>query len=335
MPSTRKILVTGAAGFIGFHTAKRLLDEGYAVTGIDNLNDYYDPALKDARLSILKNHKAFTFHKANIADDAEMARIWAAEGGFLEVVHLAAQAGVRYSLENPLAYIDSNLRGHTVILELCRKQEGFAHLVYASSSSVYGRNEEQPFAVEHRTDRPASLYAATKKGCELLSDAYGHLFRFKQTGLRFFTVYGPWGRPDMSPIIFAKAIAEGAELPVFNEGDMKRDFTYIDDIVDGIIGALKRADDAEPHKVYNLGNNKSERLMDFIHEMENAMNGKARLKMLPMQKGDVVETSADIADSRRDLGFNPQTPITEGLPKFAAWFRDYYEHARITPRTTA
>ncbi len=323
------VLVTGAAGFIGYHVCAALLDRGETVTGVDNMSDYYDVRLKEARLANLEGREGFSFERLDIADRAAVDAVLLGSAGIKRVVHLAAQAGVRYSLENPNAYIQTNIVGHFAILDACARMEGCEHLVYASSSSVYGGNTDLPFSVEDRVDRPVSLYAATKRSNELISHAYSHLHRLPQTGLRFFTVYGPWGRPDMSAYIFTKAIFEGRPIPVFNHGDMTRDFTYIDDIVAGVLAALDRppADDggAPPHRLYNLGNNKSEKLMRFIEIIEQATGRKAELTMEPMQPGDVQATYADIEASRRDLDFAPTTPIAEGIPRFVAWFREYHD----------
>lgn len=323
------ILVTGAAGFIGFHTAMRLLGQGEHVVGIDNVNDYYDVRLKEARLEKLKAHKNFTFVKLDIADKEAMEKLWQDHGPFTRVIHLAAQAGVRYSLENPYAYINSNIIGHLIILELCRHTKGFEHLVYASSSSVYGGNKKLPFSVQDRVDTPISLYAATKRSDELMSHTYSHLFNIPQTGLRFFTVYGPWGRPDMALFIFTKAMCEGKKLPVFNNGKMKRDFTYIDDIVSGIIGTLhnppKETQGQAPARVLNIGNTKSENLMDFIALIEKELGKKADIEFLPMQDGDVSETYADVAETTEITGYKPTTSINEGVPKFIAWYKEYYK----------
>ncbi len=322
------ILVTGAAGFIGFHTVLRLLQAGHKVVGVDNLNDYYDVSLKQARLRELENFADFTFVKEDIANKEGIERLWSDLGPFKRVIHLAAQAGVRYSLKNPYSYIQSNVVGHLVILEMCRHTENFEHLVYASSSSVYGGNEKLPYAVEDRVENPVSLYAATKKSGELMGHAYSHLYDIPQTGLRFFTVYGPWGRPDMSPIIFAKAISEGKKVPVFNHGDMKRDFTYIDDIVSGVLAVLDCPPDAQdgkaPQRVLNIGNTKSENLMDFIAVIEKALGKKADIDFLPMQPGDVKETYADVSETTRIAGYSPTTSIEEGIPKFVDWYRGYY-----------
>jgi UDP-glucuronate 4-epimerase len=317
------ILLTGAAGFIGYHVAEALLARGDRVLGIDNLNDYYDPALKEARLARLKRHNAFEFLKADLADHKGFLGALEGRDEVKRVIHLAAQAGVRYSLDHPFAYVDANLTGHMSILEFCRHQKGFENLVYASSSSVYGGNTKLPFAVEDRTDTPVSLYAATKRANELMSYCYAHLYGIPQTGLRFFTVYGPWGRPDMALYIFTKAITEGKPIPVFNYGDMKRDFTFIDDIVTGVIAAIDAPPPPEP-RIYNLGNNKSEPLMRVIELLEKAIGRKAEIRFEPMQPGDVKETYADITAVQRDLGFKPTTPIDVGVPKFVAWYRDYH-----------
>lgn len=328
---TDPVLVTGAAGFIGFHTALRLLQRGERVVGIDNLNEYYDVSLKEDRLGQLANFSNFKFIKQDIADKEGMEALWKKQGPFRRVVHLAAQPGVRYSLENPYAYITSNGMGHLTILEMCRHTEGFQHLVYASSSSVYGGNKKIPFSVKDPVDNPVSLYAATKRAAELMSQAYANLYQIPQTGLRFFTVYGPWGRPDMAPFIFTKSIFEGKKIPVFNKGKMKRDFTYIDDIVDGVVGTLDhapvRSNDNVSHRVLNIGNTRSENLMDFIHTLEKAIGRKADMEMKDMQAGDVKETYADVTETTAISGFNPKTTISEGIPRFVAWYRDYYNIA--------
>ena len=323
------ILVTGAAGFIGFHTAVRLLQAGEKVVGIDNLNDYYEVSLKEARLRELDNFNDFEFVKEDLANREGLEKLWQEKGPFKRVIHLAAQAGVRYSLKNPHTYIQSNVVGHMNILELCRHTEGFEHLVYASSSSVYGKNEKLPYAVEDRVDQPISLYAATKRSGELMSYTYSHLYGMPQTGLRFFTVYGPWGRPDMSPIIFTKAILAGEKVPVFNNGDMMRDFTYIDDIVSGVIAVLEtppvKDEENVPHRVLNIGNNNAENLMDFIATIENALGKKADIDFQPMQPGDVKQTYADIDETSRLTGYKPTTSIAKGIPKFIDWYKSYYE----------
>lgn len=321
------VLVTGVAEFIGFHTAQALLARGEKVVGIDNLNAYYDVGLKQARLAQLQGNKAFAFHRLDIADREPMTNFFSANPDIDRIVHLAAQAGVRYSLENPYAYTRSNIEGHLVMLEGARHLPGLRHFVYASSSSVYGGNAKLPYAVEDRVDNPVSLYAATKKADELISQCYSHLYGIPATGLRFFTVYGPWGRPDMSAFIFTRKILAGESVPVFNRGDMKRDFTYIDDIVAGVLACLDKAPQGPGarHKVYNLGNHKSEPLLRFIEVLERAIGKKAKLSLEPMQPGDVKETYADIEATRRDFGFAPKTTIDEGIPRFIAWYRDYHK----------
>ena len=322
------VLVTGVAGFIGHFTALALLQRGERVLGIDNLNDYYDVRLKHARLKRFEGRNGFTFQKLDIADHRAVMALKDRYTDIDRIVHLAAQAGVRYSLVNPFAYMDSNGTGHLAMLEFARYLPGCKHMVYASSSSVYGANAKLPFSVEDRTDRPISIYAATKKACELMSRSYAHLYRVPLTGLRFFTVYGPWGRPDMAAFLFADRIMRGEPIEVFNDGDMKRDFTYIDDIVSGILAALDRpppdgGQDSPPHRVYNLGNHRSEELLHFIELLERELGRKAKLAMKPMQHGDVKETYADIAASERDLGFKPATPIDIGIPRFVEWYKAY------------
>jgi UDP-glucuronate 4-epimerase len=322
------VLVTGAAGFIGMHVAQALLARGETVVGVDNLNAYYDPALKRARLARLDESRGFRFVEADIADLDAMERLAAEVGELVEgVVHLAAQAGVRYSLERPFEYVRSNLDGHMVVLELCRHHlPALRHLVYASSSSVYGGNEKVPFAVGDRVDHPVSLYAATKRADELLSQAYAHLYRIPQTGLRFFTVYGPWGRPDMAYFAFADAIAAGRPITLFNQGRMRRDFTYIDDVVAGVLAALDRPPSdvgGAPHRVYNLGNNEPVELDRFVRALEAAMGRKAEIRYTGMQPGDVEATFADIEATTRDLGWRPTTAIEEGLRRFAAWHAEW------------
>jgi UDP-glucuronate 4-epimerase len=306
-----------------------LLKRGNVVLGIDNLNDYYDVSLKEARLSRLTGDKNFSFSLTDIADRQSMENLAKANPDITHVVHLAAQAGVRYSLENPFAYIEANIFGQLVILEMCRALNGFQHLVYASSSSVYGGNKKVPFAVEDRTDTPVSLYAATKRADELMGHCYSHLYRIPSTGLRFFTVYGPWGRPDMAAYLFTKAILEDRPIKVFNNGDMSRDFTYIDDIVSGVLSCLdsppKDTGDDAPHAVYNIGNNNPEPLMHFIETLEAAIGKKAEMEFLPMQPGDVKETYADITAMQQDFGFTPATPIDKGIPKFVEWFRAFHK----------
>ena len=323
------ILVTGCAGFIGFHLANALLKQGakqgQLVVGIDNLNEYYDPALKQARLKQLQNYLNFIFHKLDMIDKAAVLKLAQEHPQITHIVHLAAQAGVRYSLENPHAYVDSNVTGQLNMLELCRNLPGLQHFVYASTSSVYGANTKMPFSVDDRTDQPISLYAATKKACELMTHAYAHLFNIPSTGLRFFTVYGPWGRPDMAAFIFAKAILEGSPIPVFNGGNMRRNFTYIDDIVSGVLGCLTTPPKGDmPYALYNIGNDQSEELMHFIDVLESQMGKKGVRDMLPMQPGDVKETIADIDATRRDFGFEPKTNIEEGLKNFVKWYKEYY-----------
>ncbi len=322
------VILTGAAGFIGFHVAQALLARGETVVGIDDLNDYYDPELKKARLARLQGAPGLSFHRLDVADKDGMTSLFEALPQADRVIHLAAQAGVRYSLVNPYAYVTANVMGQLVVMESCRRLPACRHLVYASSSSVYGGNSKLPFAVEDRVDSPISLYAATKRAAELEAACYAHLYRLPMTGLRFFTVYGPWGRPDMSAYIFTKAIFEGQPIQVFNQGRMRRDFTYIDDIVAGVLAALDRpppdADSAPPHRIYNLGNHRSEDLMRFIGLLEQACGREANKVFTEMQPGDVPETYADIEAARRDLGFEPATSIDEGLPRFVAWYRDYH-----------
>lgn len=332
-----KILVTGAAGFIGFHVARTLLADEHEVVGLDNLNDYYDVSLKQARLDGLTPYPNFRFVQQDLADRDAMAALFA-EQGFDRVVHLAAQAGVRYSLENPMAYADSNLTGFLTILEGCRHNK-VEHLVYASSSSVYGANETMPFSEADNVDHPVSLYAATKKANELMAHTYSHIYGLPTTGLRFFTVYGPWGRPDMSPILFADAISQGKPLKVFNYGQHKRDFTYIDDIVDGVIRALNRIPEGNPDwsgltpdpsssrapwKVYNIGNSQPVELLRYIELMEAALGKTTEKELLPLQPGDVEHTYADVTALQRDTGYAPQTSIEEGLRRFVEWYRSYY-----------
>ncbi|TVR83591.1 MAG: SDR family NAD(P)-dependent oxidoreductase [Rhodospirillales bacterium] len=323
------VLVTGAAGFIGFHTATALLARGETVVGVDNLNDYYDPALKAARLKRLEGHKDFQFRRLDIADRDAVAALVADRPDIDRVIHLAAQAGVRYSLINPYEYIRSNVEGHVVLLEACRQLPRLGHFVYASSSSVYGANRKLPFSVKDRVDTPVSLYGATKKAMEEISYSYANIYGTPLTGLRFFTVYGPWGRPDMAAYIFTGKILAGEPIPVFNHGDMRRDFTFIDDIVAGVLAALDHppaagSNGAPPAAIYNLGNHRSELLTDFIATLERTIGRTADVELLPMQTGDVKETFADIEASQRDLGFAPKTAISEGIPRFVAWYRDYH-----------
>jgi len=332
-----KTLVTGAAGFIGFNLCSRLLNMGVPVTGLDNLNDYYDVSLKKARLGNLTGRDGFDFAELNLEDRAGMESLFA-KGGFDVVVHLAAQAGVRYSLENPMAYIMSNDVGFAHVLEGCR-HNGVGHLVYASSSSVYGANRTFPFSERHNVDHPVSLYAATKKSNELMSHAYAHLFDLPSTGLRFFTVYGPWGRPDMALFLFTKAILEGRPINVFNNGEMWRDFTYIDDIIEGVVRVMGKAPEGDPSwsgenptpgrsyapwRIYNIGNNHTERLTRMIEVLEESLGRTAVKNFLPMQPGDVEKTAADIEAIRGDFGFEPKTSIEEGIPRFVEWYREYH-----------
>ena len=319
------ILVTGAAGFIGSYVARALLARGDEVLGIDNLNNYYDVSLKHARLSTLEKVKQFAFRKADISDRDAMLALAKEFPRIDRIVHLAAQAGVRYSLIDPYAYVQSNVLGQVVLLELCRQLKGIRHFVYASSSSVYGGNTKLPFSASDPVDKPNSLYAATKRADELIGYTYAHLFKIPSTGLRFFTVYGPWGRPDMAAFLFTRAIVAGEPIKVFNRGEMWRDFTYIDDITDGVVRALDRpAAGTPPHTVYNLGNHKSEKLTDYIATIEQALQRKAIIQLEPMQPGDVQSTYADIEASRRDLGFDPKTPISVGVPKFVDWYKEFY-----------
>lgn len=335
--SADDLLVTGCAGFIGFHFAKRLLETGRPVLGIDNLNDYYDPALKRARLEILASHPGFSFLKLDLADRPGMKALFDRHR-FPVVVHLAAQAGVRYSLRNPQAYADSNMEGFLNVLEGCRTI-ACGHLVFASSSSVYGANTRLPFSVHDNVDHPISLYAATKKANELLAHSYSHLYGLPATGLRFFTVYGPWYRPDMALYLFAKAISEGRPIDLFNHGDMRRDFTYIDDVVEAMLRLVDRAPRGDPAwsgakpdpgssrapwRIYNIGNNRPEELMHVVALLEKGLGRQAEKVLLPMQPGDVLETYADIDDLARDFDFRPQTRIEDGIEKFVAWFRQYH-----------
>jgi UDP-glucuronate 4-epimerase len=333
----KPVLVTGAAGFIGFALARRLLENGRAVVGVDCVNDYYDPALKEARLAVLRQFTQFKFHRIDLAERKATETIFR-DGDFGPVVHLAAQAGVRYSLQHPHAYLDSNLAGFLNVLEGCRHRQT-EHLVFASSSSVYGSNKRMPFSIHDNVDHPVSLYAATKKANELMSHSYSHLYGLPVTGLRFFTVYGPWGRPDMAMFIFAKAIAEGKPIQLFNYGRMRRDFTYIDDVtesVERIIDRVPTKSDASadhdldpgtstaPWRIYNIGNNRSVEISRVVELLEQEFGRKAITELVPMQPGDVPESCADIDDLMRDVGFRPSTPIEQGLHNFAAWYRDYH-----------
>lgn len=330
-------LVTGAAGFIGYHVARRLLERGDSVVGLDNVNDYYDPALKEARLAQLERLDGWTFERLDLADREEMEQLFR-RYSFDRVIHLAAQAGVRYSIENPHAYGQSNLIGFLNILEGCRRRE-VEHLTYASTSSVYGANEVLPYSVRHNIDHPVSLYAATKKANELMAHSYSHLYGLPTTGLRFFTVYGPWGRPDMAYYKFTDAILAGRPIDVYNHGRMRRDFTYIDDIVTGVVRVSDRPAEADPEwtgkapdpatsyarfRVYNIGNNESVELLRFIEVLESVLGKRAELNMMPMQAGDVPATAADIESLARDTGFRPHTPIEEGLARFVEWYREYH-----------
>jgi len=320
------ILLTGAAGFIGFHVAKALLERDDRVVGIDNLNDYYDVRLKEARLALLSAYPGFVFAKLDVADRDGVFALVGRHRDLRSIIHLAAQAGVRYSLKNPYAYIDSNVMGTLVMLEAARRIERLTAITYASSSSVYGANQKQPFGVEDRVDEPVSLYAATKRSCELLAHTYAHLYGLPATGLRFFTVYGPWGRPDMAAYLFTSAILAEQPIKVFNEGRMARDFTYIDDIVAGTVAAYDRPPaDGVPHRIYNLGNHRPEQLLDFIGVLERLLGRTATKQFLPLQPGDVPESFADIEASRRDLGFDPQTTIEVGLARFVEWYRQYHK----------
>ncbi len=331
------ILVSGAAGFIGFHVARRLLQDGRDVVGLDNMNAYYDPALKEARRAELDKSKQFRFVKLDLADREAMAALFKKDR-FAAVVHLAAQAGVRYSLVDPFAYVDANLTGFTTILEGCR-HNGCRHLLYASSSSVYGSNTKMPFSVHENVDHPLSLYGASKKANELMSHAYAHLFGLPTTGLRFFTVYGPWGRPDMAMWIFAKAIISGEAIKLFNHGNMRRDFTYIDDVVESVVRLVDRppagnpkysgmspdpGSSSAPWRVYNIGNNNPVELLEVVRILEEVIGKKAKRELLPMQPGDVPATYADVDDLMHDVDFRPATPIAEGIARFIEWYRSYH-----------
>ncbi|HVR43295.1 MAG TPA: NAD-dependent epimerase [Thermoanaerobaculia bacterium] len=333
----KAILVTGAAGFIGFHTASRLLDRGDRVVGIDNLNPYYDPALKEARLAILERREGFTFRRLDLADRGGMEALFA-EHEPRRVIHLAAQAGVRYSIDDPHAYVDANVTGFLHVLEGCR-HHGVEHLVYASTSSVYGANTRQPFSEHQGANHPMALYAATKRANELMAHSYADLFGLPSTGLRFFTVYGPWGRPDMALFKFTRGILAGEKIPVYNHGDMVRDFTYVDDVVEGVIRASDRparpdpswrGDDPDPAtsyapwRIYNIGNNRPVRLLRYIEILEECLGRRAEMELLPMQPGDVPSTLADTADLEREVGFKPHTPVEVGVRRFVDWYREYY-----------
>jgi UDP-glucuronate 4-epimerase len=333
-----KLLVTGAAGFIGYHTARKLLERGDAVVGLDNLNDYYDVRLKQARLDQLAGHAAFRFEKLDLADRAGMTRLFADER-FERVIHLAAQAGVRYSIQNPLAYVDSNVVGTANVLEGCR-HNGVQHLVYASTSSVYGANTRMPFSVHQNVDHPLSFYAATKKANELMAHTYAHLYALPVTGLRFFTVYGPWGRPDMALFLFTRNILEGRPIDVFNYGHHRRDFTYVDDIAEGVVRTCDRVAQGNPdwnsdapdpgtsrapYRLYNIGNNKPVELLHYIRVLEDCLGRKAQMNLLPLQAGDVPDTWADIDELKRDVGYTPATPVEVGVRRFVEWYLAYYK----------
>jgi UDP-glucuronate 4-epimerase len=333
-----KFLVTGAAGFIGFHTAQLLLERGDEVVGLDNLNDYYDVSLKEARLAQLKQRANFRFVKLDLADRSGMQELFAKQK-FARVIHLAAQAGVRYSLQNPLAYVDSNVLGFANVLEGCR-HNGVEHLVYASTSSVYGANTKMPFSVHQNVDHPLSFYAATKKANELMAHTYAYLYQLPVTGLRFFTVYGPWGRPDMALFLFTKNILAGKPIDVFNYGNHRRDFTYVDDIAQGVVRAADRVatanpqwdgDDPDPgtskapYRLYNIGNNQPVELGRYIECIERSLGRKAQKNLLPLQPGDVPDTFADIDDLVRDVGYRPATPVEVGVERFVRWYVDYYK----------
>jgi UDP-glucuronate 4-epimerase len=324
--SDQAILVTGAAGFIGFHVARQLLAQGRDVVGLDNLNTYYDPALKQARLNLLRDDPRFSFVQADLADRAAMAALFARHR-FAVVIHLAAQAGVRHSIDHPHAYSDANLEGFTNVLEGCRHNQ-CSHLLYASSSSVYGANTKVPFSVDDKTDRPVSFYAATKKANELMAYSYSHLYRLPVTGLRFFTVYGPWGRPDMAIFLFTKAILDGAPIRLFNHGKMRRDFTHIGDVVRIVLRLIDHIPvgaEGAPARIYNIGNQHPEDLMHVVELLEKALGRVAVKAMLPMQPGDVTETFADVEDLMRDTGLKPETSIEDGIADFVAWYRDHYK----------
>ncbi|MBD2394844.1 NAD-dependent epimerase [Cyanobacterium aponinum AL20118] len=326
------ILITGSSGFIGFHLSQRLLNDGYSVIGIDNMNDYYDVSLKQARLEILKQHHNFQFFLLDLVDRTSIMNLFK-ENKITTVVNLAAQAGVRYSLENPHAYVDSNLIGFVNILEACR-HHNIQHLVYASSSSVYGANKKIPFSTQDNVDNPVSLYAATKKANELMAHTYSHLYNIPTTGLRFFTVYGTYGRPDMAYFIFTKNILEGKKIKVFNYGDMQRDFTYIDDIIEGVVRVMKQIPTPQtdnpnskaPYRLYNIGNNKPVKLIDFITTIEKSLGVTAEKEFLPIQPGDVPITYADVDDLYKSVGFKPSTPIEKGIDEFVKWYREFYQN---------
>ncbi|WP_274363688.1 NAD-dependent epimerase [Paenibacillus thermotolerans] len=332
------MLITGAAGFVGFHSAKRLLEQGYKVVGIDNMNDYYEPMLKYDRLGVLKKYEYFTFRPIDIADPASLEALFRESGPFPAVIHLAAQPGVRHSIENPHIYISSNITGFVNILECCR-HNGTAHLMYASSSSVYGANTELPYKTSDSVSHPISLYAATKRSNELIAHSYSHLFGLRVTGFRFFTVYGPWGRPDMAYFSFTRDILSGKSIKLYGNGEMRRDFTYVDDIVEGIVRLIDKSPSPNPlwdyrhpnpgtsyapFKIYNIGNNRAVKLSEFVATLEDVLGKKAIIEYLPMQPGDVFETYADISDLEHDVGFRPKTSLEEGLSRFVEWYNGYY-----------
>ena len=336
-----KILLTGAAGFIGFHTTRKLLARGHEVVGLDNLNDYYDVTLKQARLELLSRESGFRFVRLDLADEAGMARLFA-EQRFARVIHLAAQAGVRHSLQDPHSYVRSNVTGTLTVLEGCR-HNGIEHLVYASTSSVYGANTDMPFSPHRGAAHPLSIYAATKKANEMMAHSYSALFALPTTGLRFFTVYGPWGRPDMALFLFARNILEGKPIDVYNNGHHKRDFTYVDDIAEGVVRACEHiaapdlnwsgathdpASSRAPYRIYNIGNHQSVQLMRYIEVLEECLGRKAEKRFLPLQPGDVPETCADVEDLARDVGYRPATPVEEGVRRFVDWFCEYYGYRR-------
>jgi UDP-glucuronate 4-epimerase len=335
-----KVLVTGAAGFIGSHVSQKLLDRGDEVVGIDNLNAYYDPQLKQARLNRLEKYASFSFRRTDVSDRSAMEDLFTRDG-FARVVHLGAQAGVRHSLQNPHSYMDTNIQGFMNVLEGCR-HASVEHLVYASSSSVYGGNESLPYSEQDNVDHPLSIYAVTKKANELMAHSYSHLFRLPTTGLRFFTVYGPWGRPDMAYFVFTRNILEEKPIQIFNNGKHARDFTYIDDIVEGLVRVLDKvatangawsgkhpdpATSSAPYRIYNIGSNNPVQLMDFVGAIERALGKKAQFEMLPKQAGDIEQTYADIESLKEAVGFQPATPIDKGIAEFVSWYRSYYDHA--------
>jgi len=330
------ILITGSAGFIGFHLSKKLLDEGHRVVGLDNINDYYDKNLKENRLSILKGYKKFFFYKKNLINQDDLNEVFQ-KYNFTKVIHLAAQAGVRYSLSHPKAYIDSNIYGFFNVIEMCRKYK-IEHLIFASSSSVYGMNEKYPFSEKDPVDHPVSLYGATKRSNELIAHSYSHLYNLKCTGLRFFTVYGPWGRPDMALFLFTKAILNKEKINVYNNGEMRRDFTYISDIVNGIILILNSSKNYDvkndlnpslskaPFRIFNIGKNTPVKLMDFIYEIEKQLNMKAKINFMPLQPGDVIKSHANVEELINEFEYEPQISVEYGIEKFISWYKDYYKN---------